>query len=67
MTTLLELKRKNNNVANLKKISTRTELTRGKREACLLSKGPGRQGGSAKGINKQIQKGNLSFRGTVRI
>lgn len=32
-----------------KKISKKTELTQGKREACLLSKGPGRQGGSAVG------------------
>lgn len=50
-----------------KKISKKTELTQGKREACLLSKGSGRQGGSAVGVNKQVQRGNLSYRDTVRI
>lgn len=63
MTILLAFKRNKNNVENeKKKISKKTELTQGKREAC-----PGRQGGSAVGVNKQVQRGNLSYRDTVRI
>lgn len=49
MTILLAFKRNKNSVENEKKISKKTELTQGKREACLLSKDPGRQGGSAVG------------------
>lgn len=32
-------------------------MTKGKRESCLLSKGPERQAGSATEVNTKIQKG----------
>lgn len=66
MTMLLELERKMTR-PQTEKISERTEMTKGKREPCLLNKGPGGQAGSAMQVNKQIQRGNVSFRDTVRI